>query len=159
MQYTEGRVGRVFVLRLEDGDELPTCVERFAAAQGIGAAQVILLGGIADGALVAGPRESAERPPRPVELPVEGAHEAVGLGVLAPDEEGRPALHLHAALGRTGQTRTGCLRPGVRTWLVAEVVVQEILDVTLARRMDPQSGFALLAAGPGRAAEAVGEEE
>lgn len=36
---------------------------------------------------------------------------------------GQPKLHLHAALGRSGKTTTGCLRPGVKTWLVGEVII------------------------------------
>lgn len=31
---SEGRLGRVFVLRLEDGDRVPDCIEAFAAERG-----------------------------------------------------------------------------------------------------------------------------
>jgi predicted DNA-binding protein with PD1-like motif len=62
-------------------------------------------------------------PPSPIFLPIDGAHEVVGTGVIATGEDGRPALHLHAALGRAGKTTTGCLRPGVKTWLVGEVII------------------------------------
>jgi predicted DNA-binding protein with PD1-like motif len=64
--------------------------------------------------------------------------------LLAPDENGKPVLHIHASLGRAGKTMTGCLRPGVTTWLVGEVVIYEILDVKVARLSDPGSGFTLL---------------
>ena len=77
-------------------------------------------------------------------VPVEGAHEVVGAGVIASDEEGQPKLHLHAALGRSGQTTAGCLRPGVKTWLVGEVIICEILGVDSKRVLDEKSGFALL---------------
>jgi len=76
--------------------------------------------------------------------PVDGAHEVVGLGVLAPGEDGKPVLHIHAALGRSGHTITGCLRPGVDTWLVGEVILYEILGTRAARLMDRESGLALL---------------
>ena len=33
MKTSKGRVGRVFVIRLEDGDVVPDCIERFAAEQ------------------------------------------------------------------------------------------------------------------------------
>ena len=42
MQAAEGRAGRVFVLRLDAEDELPGCLERFAAENGIIAAQVVV---------------------------------------------------------------------------------------------------------------------
>jgi len=61
---------------------------------------------------VVGPRRSDERPPDPMLLPVDGAHEVVGVGTLAPAENGKPVLHIHASLGRAGHALTGCLRPG-----------------------------------------------
>jgi len=144
MKASQGRIGRVFVLRLEDGDRLPECVERFAEAQGVRVGQAVLIGGIGGGEVVVGPRRSDTMPPDPMLLPVDGAHEVVGVGVLAPDEDGRPVLHMHAALGRAGKTTTGCIRPGVDTWLVGEVVLYEILDARAVRRRDPAAGFALL---------------
>ncbi len=144
MKISEGRIGRVFVIRLEDGDVVPQCIERFAREQGVSVAQVIMVGGIGGGQVVVGPRRSDRMPPEPMLLPVEGAHEVVGVGVLAPGEEGRPVLHVHAALGRSGATLTGCLRPGVSTWLVGEVILCEILGTTARRIQDETSGFALL---------------
>ncbi|UCC61349.1 MAG: DNA-binding protein [Dehalococcoidia bacterium] len=147
MKSTEGRLGRVFVIRLEDGDVVPDCIERFAEDNGVTVGHVILVGGIGDGEVVVGPRRSEERPPEPMLLPIDGAHEAAGVGVLAPGEDGRPMLHIHAALGRSGTNTTGCLRPGVGTWLVAEAILYEILETTVARVMDSESGFQLLEPG------------
>ncbi len=144
MKACEGRVGRVFVIRLEDGDVVPECIERFAEENGVSVGQAILVGGIGGGDVVVGPRHSEERPPEPMLLPVDGAHEVVGVGVLAPREDGKPALHIHAALGRAGQTMTGCLRHGVTTWLVGEVILYEILGANVLRIKDEQSGFELL---------------
>jgi predicted DNA-binding protein with PD1-like motif len=147
MKSCEGRVGRVFVIRLEDGDVLPHCLEYFAQENGVLVGQVILVGGIGRGEIVVGPRQSDVRPPEPMILPIDGAHEVAGVGVLAPGEDGKPHLHIHAALGRSGKTTTGCLRPGVSTWLVGEVVLYEILGASAARVMDPLSGFTLLEPG------------
>jgi predicted DNA-binding protein with PD1-like motif len=80
-------------------------------------------------------------------LPIDSAHEVVGVGVLAPGQDGKPVLHIHAALGRSGQTMTGCLRPGVTTWLVGEVILYEIVDAKAARVKDKVSGLALLEPG------------
>ena len=144
MKASEGRMGRVFVVRLEDGDMLPACIERFAEEKGIATGQVILVGGIGGGEVVVGPRRSDEMPPEPVLLPVDGTHEVVGVGVIASDEDGKPGLHVHAALGRSGQTMTGCLRPGVSTWLVLEAIIYEIVGAKAVRLPDPKSGFNLL---------------
>ena len=144
MKASEGRLGRVFVIRLEEGDVLPECIERFAQDNGVSVGHAIMVGGIGDGQVVVGPRHSDRAPPEPMLLPVDGAHEVVGLGVLAPGTEGRPVLHMHAALGRSGNTLTGCVRPGVTTWLVGEVILYEILGTEARRVQDESSGFALL---------------
>ncbi len=147
MKATEGHMGRVFVIRLEEGDVVPECIEEFARKNSVSVGHVILVGGIGGGQVVVGPRRSDERPPEPMLLPVDTAHEVVGVGVLAPGEDGTPVLHIHASLGRSGQTMTGCLRPGVTTWLVGEVILYEILAVKVARVMDSASGLALLEPG------------
>ena len=152
MKACEGSAGRVFVMRLEDGDVVPDCIERFAEENRVYVGQAILVGGIGGGNVVVGPRRSEERPPEPMLLPIDGAHEVVGVGVLAPGEDGKPSLHIHAALGRAGQTVSGCLRHGVTTWLVGEVILYEILGANVARIKDEQCGFMLLETGgsPGR---------
>jgi predicted DNA-binding protein with PD1-like motif len=144
MKATEGKIARVFVVRLEDGDVLPECLEKFAHEKSIRCGQVILVGGIGEGEVVAGPRLSDEIPPDPVYMPVQGVHEVVGVGVIAPEKDGNPILHIHASLGRGDDVLTGCLRPGVTTWLVAEAIIYEITDTNAQRLPDERSGFTLL---------------
>ena len=130
MQASEGKIGRVFIMRLEDGDVVPGCIETFAAEKKIKMAGVTLIGGIGEGQIVVGPRYSDAIPPEPMLLPLDGAHEVVGIGLIAPDAHGVSKLHIHASLGRSGQAKTGCLRPGVKTWVVGEVVIYEILGAS-----------------------------
>ena len=144
MQASEGKINRVFVLRLEDGDMVPACLEKFAVEKGIKVGHVILIGGIGDGQVVVGPRVSDQMPPDPVLLPIEGAQEVVGLGIIAPNKEGQPKLHIHAAMGRAGRTLIGCLRYGARTWLVGEAIIYEITGSTAHRLPDKASGFDLM---------------
>lgn len=144
MQVGEGKIGRVFTIRLEDGDILPNCIEQFAEDEQIKNGFVLLVGGIGSGQVVVGPRYSEQMPPEPMLLPIDGAHEVAGVGFIAPDEEGKPVLHMHAAMGRSGKTTTGCIRPGVSTWLVGEVIVYEIVGIDARRVMDKKSGFSLL---------------
>ena len=144
MKASEGKIGRVFVLRLEDGDVVPDCIEKFAAEKGIKVGHVILIGGIGGGQVVVGPRKSDEMPPDPMLLSIEGAHEVEGLGIIAPDKDGKPKLHIHASLGRAGKTLTGCLRYGARTWLVGEAIIYEITGTKARRLPDKASGFDLM---------------
>jgi predicted DNA-binding protein with PD1-like motif len=144
MQSSEGKIGRVFIMRLEDGDAVPGCIETFAAEKNIQMAGVTLIGGIGEGQIVVGPRYSDAVPPEPMLLPLDGAHEVVGIGLIVPDAKGKPQLHIHASLGRAGQAKTGCLRPGVKTWVVGEAVIYEILGASAVRLPDKKTGFELL---------------
>ncbi|MFC1969100.1 PPC domain-containing DNA-binding protein [Chloroflexota bacterium] len=148
MKACQGKMGRVFLLRLEDGDKVPECIERFAEENDVAVGQAILIGGLWDGQVVVGPRRSDERPPQPMFLPIDEAHEVAGVGVLAPNEDGKTVLHIHASLGRSGESITGCLRPGVTTWLVGEVILYEIIGMDVARVKDEVSGFELMEVRP-----------
>lgn len=132
------------MIRLEDGDNIPACLETFAEENKIRTGLVTIFGGISKGRVVTGPRQVDEMPPDPIVTAVEGVHEVIALGLLAAGSSGRIQLHLHGALGRSGKTITGCLRPGVETWLVGEVVICEILGVDSKRLPDNRSGFDLL---------------
>lgn len=147
MKYEEGKIGRAFVLRLENGDVLPDCIEKFAKDKGIKCAHVTLIGGIGKGNVVVGPKHPQNIPPEPVYQSIDGAHEVVASGVIALTDENKPVLHIHGALGRLGNTITGCLREGVEVWLVCEAIIYELLDVDVKRIKDPKSGLKLLSTG------------
>ncbi len=144
MQSSEGHLGRVFVLRLENGDGIPGCIDDFAQKNNIRLGSVFLIGGIGKGQVVVGPRDSVNLPPEPMLLPLDGAHEIVGIGLIAPDRDGVPKMHMHASLGRSGQAKTGCVRPGIETWHVGEAVIYEITGAAAARLPDGKTGFELL---------------
>jgi predicted DNA-binding protein with PD1-like motif len=145
MRSSEASLGRAFVIRLEDGDRLPEAIERFALENGVARAMCLLLGGAADGSrIVVGPEDGAALPPVAVVRALAGVHEVAGVGTLFPDEQGRPALHLHAAFGRGAEASVGCVRPGVGIWRVGEVVLLELLGTAARRVLDPATGFSLL---------------
>ena len=136
MKAIEGKIGRVFMLRLDQDDPLPKCIEDFAAEKQIQLGQVVFIGGIYQGNLVTGPRKTADTRPDPIILPVSEASESLATGFIAPLESGKPVLHMHGALGRSGQTMAGCFQKGVSVWLVGEAVIYEILGTgASARRM------------------------
>lgn len=148
MKVGEGNIGRVFIIRLEDGDMLPACLEEFARKKKIKNGFVLLVGGIGSGQIVVGPRYADEMPPDPMLVPIDSVHEIVAIGVLAPDEDDKIGLHIHGTLGRSGQAKTGCLRPGVSTWLVVEAIMYEITGINARRVLDKKSGFELLEINP-----------
>jgi len=146
MKYSTASYGRIFVVRLEDGDILHECIEELAVKEKIRAAALIALGGADEGSrLVTGPEKARSVPVVPMELVTSGVREVTGTGTLFPDDEGRPMLHMHLACGRRDTTVTGCVRWGVKVWHVMEVIIFELLDTDAARMPDDATGFKLLA--------------
>ena len=145
MKYSEAKHGRIFVIRLEDGDILHEKIEEFASEKSIKAAMLIAVGGADTGSkLIVGPEEGRSKPIRPMELILDGVHEITGTGTIFPDERGNPKLHMHIAGGRKESTKTGCVREGVKTWHVMEIVLLELLDTKAKRVTDDETGFELL---------------
>jgi len=144
MKVSQGYLHRVFVLRLEDGDVVPDCIEQFASEHRVDKAFCALLGGIGGGRLVVGPEDRDAEPVVPMVETFNNVHEAVAFGTIFPDEQGQPTLHMHAALGRGNQTLAGCVRKGIEVWKIAEVIILEILGTELKRRVDPRTGFEVL---------------
>jgi predicted DNA-binding protein with PD1-like motif len=145
MKYAEAERGRVFVMRLEDGDVVHEAIEAFAREKGIRAASLIVVGGADENSrLVVGPEEGRASPVVPMEHRLDDVHEVAGVGTLFPDEEDNPVLHMHMACGRRDAAVTGCVRRGVRVWHVMEVVLYELVKTTGKRVRDAGTGFALL---------------
>jgi predicted DNA-binding protein with PD1-like motif len=145
MKFSSAIPGRIFVIRLEDGEILHESVEAFAQQQGIRAAALIVLGGADEGStLVVGPDVSRAAPVTPMEHILAGTSEATGVGTIFPNAQGKPVLHMHIACGREGSTVTGCVRRGVKVWHVMEIILWELTGTDAKRAMDTATGFELL---------------
>jgi len=144
MKYSEGKVGRIFIIRLEDGDKLPNAIESFAQKKNVSRGMCILVGGIKDGNIVVGPENNESVPPIPVVFSLQGVHEIAAVGTIFPDIDQKPRLHMHAALGREENARVGCIRPGIEVWKLGEVIILEITGNTAHREDDMATGFKVL---------------
>lgn len=144
MKYSEARQGRIFVIRLETGDRLPDTIEKFASEHNIQRGMCIIVGGVGPGSLVVGPEDSKKTPVIPMLHEIKEVHEIAGVGTIFPDGNGMPKLHMHAALGRKGNTLTGCVRKGVDIWNLGEVILLELTDNSSFRKKDSLTGFEFL---------------
>jgi predicted DNA-binding protein with PD1-like motif len=145
MQFTEAKLGRVFVLRLHDGDRLPDVLESFAAEKNVSTALCFFLGGAKEKSrVVVGPKDGYALPPEPMVTLLSGVHEACGVGTIFADETGKPKLHMHASFGRKQNTITGCVRMGVEVWQIGEVVVIELTEAQARRVVDKKTKFEFL---------------
>lgn len=145
MKYSEASQGRVFVIRLEDGDIVHECIEAFAAEQSIMAAALIIIGGAdKNSRLVVGPEDGRAPKILPMTRMLANVHEVAGTGTIFPGKDGKPVLHMHMACGRNSDTVTGCVRAGVVVWHVMEVVLFELINTSAGRVYDPVTGFDLM---------------
>ena len=144
MQATEGKIGRVFVLSLNDNDELPGCIEDFARDHGIKTGYINFIGGIKTGKIVAGPQDANARPVKTLDVDISDTHETAAIGLIAPDTDNNPVLHIHGVLGRDKNVVTGCLRNGVKVWVTGEAILYEIAETSCVREFEEESGFNLL---------------
>ncbi|MDL1955882.1 MAG: DNA-binding protein [Candidatus Desulfofervidus auxilii] len=145
MKYSQAKIGRVYVIRLEDGDIIHEEIEKFAREKSIKAAALIIIGGADEGSkLIVGPEHGRKKPIVPMEHILNNVYEIVGTGTIFPNEKGEPILHMHIACGRKTSSITGCVRKGVKVWHVMEVILFELVDTTAIRALDPNTGFELL---------------
>jgi len=145
MQFTEAKLGRIFVLRLHDGDRLPDVLESFAAEKNVSTALCFFLGGAKENSrVVVGPKDGSALPPEPMVTLLKGVHEACGVGTIFADEDGKPKLHMHTSFGRNENTVTGCVRMGVDVWQIGEVVMLELACVKARRVKNRETGFEFL---------------
>ncbi|MDI6686838.1 MAG: DNA-binding protein [Desulfobacterales bacterium] len=145
MKYSQAKLGRIFVIRLEDGDIVHEEIERFARNQSVKAASLIIIGGAdKDSKLVVGPEQGRMKTIVPIEHILDDIHEVAGVGTIFPDDEGNPVLHMHMACGRKTSTITGCIRNGVKVWHIMEVILFELTETTGIRTFESRIGFKLL---------------
>ena len=145
MQFTEAKLGRVFVLRLHDDDHLPDILESFASQQKVKAALCFLIGGAKqDSRVVVGPNKGDIAEPEAMITLLRGVHEICGVGTIFVDGKDKPKLHMHASFGRNDNAITGCVRMGVDVWRVGEVVMLELIGASALRRKDRATGFEFL---------------
>jgi hypothetical protein len=147
MQYTEGQMGRVFVVRIDDGEDLLVSLHQFILDKGIHAGSILFLGALMNGRMVTGPEEPVI-PPTPHFVMFEGGWEVFGIGTIFMGEGG-PHIHYHASVGRSGHALTGCLREKATTYLIVEAVILEFTGLSARREFDKKMQVHLPVLGTG----------
>ncbi len=160
MQYAQGQVGRVFVVRIDNGEDFIESMRRFVTEKEIQCGSVTFLGALMAGRMVTGPEEPVI-PPVPHFVMFEGGWEVFGVGTIYPGEDG-PHIHYHASVGRAGHALTGCLREKATTYLIVEAIIIEFTGLAGRREFDAKTQTRLPVFGaPEQAAkeEAAAPEE
>jgi len=145
MEYARGKIGRVFTVRIDHGDDLILELIKLAELEHIESAVFTLLGALKEGKLVTGPKESV-RPPEPVWSGFNEVHETLGIGNIFL-EDGKPKVHLHMGTGRGDSVKLGCLRGESEVFMVIEAFVLELEGISARRVKDEEQGFAPVSFG------------
>lgn len=141
MQYTEGKFGRVYQLRVDHGEDLLDTLETFVREKKIHCGFVQFIGALNEGRIVTGPKVPI-LPPEPSFVSYKDGWEVIGFASITPGREG-PHLHYHASIGRNRETLTGCLREQASVYIIVEALIVEVTGGTVARRGDPVTGLEL----------------
>ncbi len=142
MQYSEGNLGRIFVLRMDHGEDLIASLQKFLQEKKIESCMALFMGALCDGRAVTGP-EVPVVPPVPHYEDFESAWEVFGMATVYPSSEG-PMLHIHSGLGRGTRTIVGCIRERAEVYLIVEVVLLEFSGLKAERVWDEKTGLNLL---------------
>ncbi|KLK88165.1 DNA-binding protein [Methanoculleus sediminis] len=141
MQYSEGQVGRIFTVRIDDGEDFLREIQRFVTAMNIRCGTIQFLGAVRSAKIVTGPKEPVI-PPSPRGEEIFGGWELLGFATIYPGEDG-PSIHLHAAAGKGIRSLAGCLREKAEVYLVIEAIVTEFVGIVAKRLPDEKTGVNL----------------
>jgi len=145
LNYTEAKLGRIFILRLHHNEILHKVIEEFTTQKQVKSAICFFLGGAQEKSkVVVGPKDGNAIPPEPMVTLLRGVHETCGVGTIFTDEEGNPKLHLHASFGRNENAITGCVRMGVEVWQIGEVIILELTGSSAKRAKNKETCFEFL---------------
>ena len=142
MKYTQGTIGRIFLLKFEDDDILIDRLADFAKKERIKAATMVFIGALSKGDLVTGPKKPVI-PPQPNKVTFKDGWETMGVGTIFTNAAG-PQIHIHTSMGKKNKVLTGCLRGKSRVFLVVEAIVIELKGVKASKEIDPKTGLNLL---------------
>ncbi|MBI5695754.1 MAG: DNA-binding protein [Nitrospirae bacterium] len=145
MKYKSGSIGRVFVIKFEDGDDLNEGILQVAREAGVKAGFFHLLGGMRSAGMVCGPKEPV-LPPEPAWEGFTDGREILGIGSVFM-KDGEPAIHLHGAVGKFGTTLTGCVRKDAKVFLVVEALMMEVTGIDAKKVVNEKTGIAMLELG------------
>ena len=139
MDYRIGSIGRVLMIRLDQGDDLLENLKEIVLKETIKSAWFQILGGVRQAGVVTGPKQPV-MPPEPVWRDVDEPREVVGSGSIFMDGE-EPRIHLHAAMGHHGDTLTACIRKHSKVYLILEILLFELSGIDAGRPWYDEGGF------------------
>ena len=94
MQYTEGKPGRVFIVRVDHGEDLIATLMQFIKDHQVHSGYIRFMGALESGQVVTGP-EVLCLPPDPHFESFSGGWEVIGMATITPDITGPTSISMH----------------------------------------------------------------
>ena len=138
MDYRKGSIERVFVARVDHGEDLLEELTKLALKENIRSAFFMVLGAAGEAKLVTGPKEKSV-PPEIVWSGFDDVREVFGAGNIF-WENRAPKIHLHAAAGSSKEITMGCIRKKAKAFMVLEIFIIET-DIKAERLVNEKIGF------------------
>jgi predicted DNA-binding protein with PD1-like motif len=142
MEYSVGHTGRVILLKLDEDEDVLESLESLASKEKIETGIFFVIGSLKESSLVSG-AETEDIPVIPIWHHLKNNHEVLGIGNIL-QMEGRPKIHMHAALARGDECLMGCLREKSKVFLVQEIIIFELLGMEALREKDMRTGLSML---------------
>ena len=130
---------RTFAIVLGDGDEAMNCLQTFAAANHVGAAQFTAIGAFASAIVAFFDRETKHYQ----HIVIDEQIEVLSLVGDVSLDGNAPRIHAHVVLGKRDATAHGGHLIRGHVWPTLEIVLTEA-PRHLHRRFDPDVGLALI---------------
>ncbi len=138
MDYRKGSIKRVFVVRVDHGEDLLEELTGLVLKESIKSAFFTILGAIGEAKLVTGSEEKSV-PPEIVWSAFDDVREVLGAGNIF-WEKGAPKIHLHVAAGSSKGLTMGCIRKKAEAFMVLEIFMIET-DISAERIVNEKIGF------------------
>ncbi|MEW5821180.1 MAG: DUF296 domain-containing protein [Cyanobacteriota bacterium] len=142
MKYTQVQLGKTFIARFDDSEDLLEGLKEIIKKENIKAGMIHLLGAISKSKVVLGPEERSY-PPVPHFWQFDDAREVFAMAIFAWEED-EPKIHLHSAIGHSSESKVGCIRELCKIYITTEVVIQEVIAPNISRKLDNRYNASLL---------------
>ncbi|PJC14890.1 MAG: hypothetical protein CO063_02185, partial [Candidatus Altarchaeum sp. CG_4_9_14_0_8_um_filter_32_206] len=118
MKYASANLKRIFIVEFEHNDNLLEQLTALVKKENIRSGVILLLGGMKEAGIVAGP-EKISVPPVPIWKNFDDGREILGFGTIF-RKENEPKIHIHAVFGREDKVLMGCVRKNAGVYLLVE---------------------------------------
>jgi predicted DNA-binding protein with PD1-like motif len=142
MIYTGAKIGRTFVIKFEDKDDLIVELDKFIRKEKIKTGFFMFLGGLKKGDMVCGPKKPVI-PPEPNWVSFRDSWEVFGTGSVFEGKSG-PQIHIHTSMGKRSKTLTGCVRKNAEVFITVEVFFMELKGINAKKVIDEKTGINML---------------